>query len=100
MICARCGADLTGVIRHECPARERRIIIPGRLVIAGLAALAIAIIAIIAAVLNHSNPAPATPVRVVTVTPHVTVTTVTATPHVTVTTVTPGVSRSTPLSLP
>jgi hypothetical protein len=60
---------------------------PGRLVAAGLAVLGIAILAIIAAVItHHSNPAPGTPVRVVTVTPHITE--VTVTPHVTVTTVT------------
>ncbi|MBV8995536.1 MAG: hypothetical protein JO287_17970 [Pseudonocardiales bacterium] len=69
------------------PPRGRRIIIPGRLVAAGLAVLGIAILAIITAVTtHHSNPAPSTPIRVVTVTPHITE--VTVTPHVTVTTVT------------
>jgi len=76
MICPRCGADLTEVIRHEPPARGRRI--PGRLVSAGLAALAIAILAIITAVITHHSNGTPVPVRVVTVTPHVTVTTVTA----------------------
>jgi hypothetical protein len=90
------------------PPRRRRIIIPRRLVAAGLAVLAIAILAIIAAVItHHGNPAPVTPVQVVTtspsvtyvtVTPHVTI--VTASPHVTVTTVTAGASAPSPLSLP
>ena len=82
MFCPGCGADLTGVIRHECPAGRRRII-PGRLVTAGLAALAVAILAIITALITHHSNGTPVPVRIVTVTPHVTVV-----PRVTVTTVT------------
>lgn len=86
MICPKCGADLTDVIRQQGPARGRTIMIPRRFVNAGLAALAIAILAIIAAVItHHSNGTPVPAVRVVTVTPSLTVV-----PHVTVTTATAG----------